>query len=253
MHRIGSESSPECPKCKGATTPKSDPRGQFWRCVRFPECDGIVDLDDQKQPKLLEAVRTTTPQSTNASGILLPRSTVMQMTGLEFEKYLERLFVHAGFRVKRTPESRDHGADLIMVAPDQTKWVVQAKRWGKKVGVDALREVFLAQFLEDADRAVVITNNTFTPDVKLLKKALAKKGVDIDLWEGPELYQAMQALTWDSSLPIPKSQLSESETKLCPKCNAYPMIARVNGETREPFYGCRRWPICKGSRQMARV
>lgn len=36
----------------------------------------------------------------------------------------------------------------------------------------------------------------------------------------------------------------------CPVCNA-PMVERVNSKTDEPFYGCSRYPDCKGTRPIS--
>lgn len=34
---------------------------------------------------------------------------------------------------------------------------------------------------------------------------------------------------------------------LCPKCNG-PMVSRSNGKTGQRFFGCRKYPDCKGTR-----
>ena len=63
--------------------------------------------------------------------------------------------------------------------------------------------------------------------------------------------------------PVPPARLRERmraaakvgnappTTPKCPKCGQ-PMIERHNGRTGDPFWGCRGYPACRGSRPSAR-
>lgn len=86
---------------------------------------------------------------------------VDNMDGYQFEYYLEKLFKEIGYKAKVTNSTGDFGADLI-VKSKQSTWVVQAKRYSKKVGVRAVQEIFSAKKYYNADSTVVITNNYFT-------------------------------------------------------------------------------------------
>src|SRR5687767_4481140 len=72
----------------------------------------------------------------------LARSGIRQidrMDGLTFERYLEGVFARLGFRVVRTRDHGDYGADLIL-SRDGERTVVQAKRSRGKVGIKAVQE-----------------------------------------------------------------------------------------------------------------
>lgn len=91
---------------------------------------------------------------------------VDDMTGLEFEDFLVRLFYVLGYYTKQTPRSGDYGADLIIKGKDwqgRTRHIViQAKRYKAKVSVDAVREIHTAKAYYKADEAWVITNSHYT-------------------------------------------------------------------------------------------
>jgi len=89
------------------------------------------------------------------------------MTGEEFEQFLALCFQQLGYRVELTPKSNDFGADLILRKNGQVS-VVQAKRYGKKVGSGAVQEVVAALKYYGGDRAIVITNNHFTASAQAL-------------------------------------------------------------------------------------
>lgn len=83
------------------------------------------------------------------------------MTGVEFEKLLNRLFGQMGYAVQATPKSNDYGADLILKKRGRTI-AVQAKRYRNKVGISAVQQVMAAKVYYDTDDCIVITNNYYT-------------------------------------------------------------------------------------------
>lgn len=92
---------------------------------------------------------------------------VDKMTGERFEKYLAVLFKARGYQVKSTPTTGDFGADLILSSND-SKIVVQAKRYKKNVGVKAIQEVVSAKSYYSANECWVVTNSNFTEPAKKL-------------------------------------------------------------------------------------
>ena len=72
------------------------------------------------------------------------------MTGVEFEKLLNRLFGQMGYAVQATPKSNDYGADLILKKRGRTI-AVQAKRYRNKVGISAVQQVMAAKVYYDTD------------------------------------------------------------------------------------------------------
>jgi Restriction endonuclease len=65
---------------------------------------------------------------------------VDEMTGWEFERWLESLFLRLGFEVERTPFRGDYGADFVLTW-NGARLAVQAKRSARVVGARAVQEV----------------------------------------------------------------------------------------------------------------
>jgi len=103
------------------------------------------------------------------------------MTGQEFEQFLSLCYRKLGFKVQMTPASQDFGADLILYK-DDTKSVVQAKRYKEPVGIKAVQEVIGAIKHYRGNRGIVITNSSFTENAC----ALARSN-DIELIDRREL------------------------------------------------------------------
>lgn len=91
-------------------------------------------------------------------------------TGEEFEIFLKELYEELGFQVTLTPTTGDQGADLI-IEKHGVKSVIQAKFYSSSVGNSAVQEVIGAIGFYNANKGIVITNNTFTKSAKELAKA----------------------------------------------------------------------------------
>ena len=104
-----------------------------------------------------------------------------EMSGEEFEIFLEELFKRMGYKVHRTPLSNDQGADLI-VERLGLKTAVQAKRYAGPVSNSAVQEIVAAKAHYDCDQAIVVTNSTFTRSAK--KLATSNK---VELWDHSNL------------------------------------------------------------------
>lgn len=89
------------------------------------------------------------------------------MSGNQFEKYLVNIFKNKGYSVTHVGGSGDYGADLIL-KKDNEKIIVQAKRYSNSVGVKAVQEVISAKEFYHGTKAIVITNNFFTPNAKTM-------------------------------------------------------------------------------------
>lgn len=86
-----------------------------------------------------------------------------RMTGEEFEDWLAILFRASGWRVRHTRATGDFGADLVLGHGAVDEVVMQAKRQGRPVGVAAVQQASAARLHYGTDRAMVVTNSTFTP------------------------------------------------------------------------------------------
>lgn len=160
-----------------------------------------------------------------------------KMDGIEFERYLKWLFEQRGYKASTTQTTNDFGADLILTK-DGKKIVVQAKRYGSNVGIQAIQEVFTAQHYFDCDEAWVVTNSRYTKSARLVGDKLSVRLIGRDELnsfvspenkEQPETIQAYKK----SNVGVPRD---------CPKCGS--QLAIRKSKTGE-FYGCTTYPSCK--------
>lgn len=97
--------------------------------------------------------------------------------GYIFEEFLVILFKNMGFTAIKTPLSQDKGADLILKKFNEN-YVVQAKKYSQSVPFSAIQEAHTAKDIYNANRAIVVTNNYFTPQAMKCAKKL-----DVNLWD----------------------------------------------------------------------
>lgn len=111
------------------------------------------------------------------------------MDGKQFENRLEILFGDLGYRVELTPYSGDWGADLI-VAKNGIRTAVQAKRYSKAVGVEAVQEAVTAKAKYHCVAALVVTNSIYTRQAREL--AAANR---VELWDRDWLIEKLLLAT----------------------------------------------------------
>lgn len=84
------------------------------------------------------------------------------MNGNKYEKRVASYLRGKGYRhVKITKASGDYGVDII-ANKHFHKYAIQCKYYAKPVGISAVQQVVAGMAYYDCDRAMVITNNTFT-------------------------------------------------------------------------------------------
>lgn len=105
-----------------------------------------------------------------------------KMSGTDFERYLTTLFIRLRYKVNHVGSlAGDYGADLI-IEKDGIKTIVQAKRYNTFVGIDSVRETYGAINYYKANKAMVVTNNYFTNQAKILAKSN-----NVILWDRNDL------------------------------------------------------------------
>lgn len=108
------------------------------------------------------------------------------LDGIAFERYLGAHFQKLGYKVIITPPSGDYGVDLILIK-DNDRIAVQAKRYKRQVSYQAIQEVVAGKAMYKCNKAMVVTNSTFTNAGKIL----AKKN-NVVLWDRNTLIQKFQ-------------------------------------------------------------
>src|SRR5262245_44985758 len=93
-----------------------------------------------------------------------------RMRGIEFEEVCAEIFRRNGFKVFTTKSSGDQGADLVLEGRKE-RAVVQTKRYKGKVGNWAVQEVLAAKGFYAAQRALVVTNSSYSNSARELAAA----------------------------------------------------------------------------------
>lgn len=96
---------------------------------------------------------------------------IYEMSGADYEQYVAYVLSANGYTdVRVTQTSGDFGVDVI-ACKDSDRYAVQCKKYRSKVGNSAVQEVVAGMRYYNCDRAMVITNSTFTPAARTLAKA----------------------------------------------------------------------------------
>ena len=93
------------------------------------------------------------------------------MTGIEYEKLVAKyLCRHGYYGVSVTKASGDYGVDVI-AHKGKHKYAVQCKYYSEPVSLSAIQEAVAGKTMYKCDRAMVVTNSTFTASAKELAAA----------------------------------------------------------------------------------
>lgn len=165
----------------------------------------------------------------------------------DFEHLVGEAYRQQGYDVEETGGGgADGGVDLVLRGNGETV-LVQCKQWrDRQVGVDKVRELFGVLTAERADRGILITSGSFTNDAHSFKV-----GKPLLLVDGPALAQLVDDVqkTHATTVSQAKDGPPASEAA-CPRCGS-PMVLRTakrGANTGSSFYGCTRYPSCKGTR-----
>lgn len=177
----------------------------------------------------------------------------------EFEMLVGEAYRRQGYLVEETGMiggGADGGVDLILCRGG-TKELVQCKQWrSRQVSAPRVREMWGLVDHFDADSVKIVCIGEFTRDAQQFAK-----GKQIELVNGTRLLELVQSvqrsargvyLTSPSEAPVPSIESTPNtvaSSPACPKCGNS-MLRRHNRTTRQPFWGCGKYPSCKGTRQM---
>ena len=187
------------------------------------------------------------------------------MSWREFELLVGEAFRLQGYRVSENAGSGpDDGVDLTLSKGNET-FLVQCKQWkALKVGVNVVRELYGVMAAKGASGGFVVTSGRFTDD------AIAfAQGRNVQLVDGPKLFamiqQAKQSLPATDQRPTqrfnPRPQATPKPLATpniaamepaCPQCGAgmVQRTARKGGNAGSQFWGCAKFPTCRGVRQL---
>lgn len=177
------------------------------------------------------------------------------MSWRDFEKLVGEAFRLQGYRIKETGGAgADGGIDLVLTKGDEIS-LVQCKQWkAYKVSVNVVRELYGVMAAKGATGGFVVTSGRFTDDAKAFAE-----GRNVQLVDGPRLFEmikrAKQSLTDTAQQPPGKPTMAQSKAAIepmCPQCGSSMVkrTARKGGNAGGEFWGCSKFPTCKGVRQL---
>jgi len=92
---------------------------------------------------------------------VLAAADVDMMNGLDFEQYVADLLRRQGFNNVSLTEQYDMGVDIV-AEKGGLRWGIQVKRYSGLVKAEAVRQVVTALRFYNCDRAMLITNSTYS-------------------------------------------------------------------------------------------
>ena len=108
----------------------------------------------------------------------LQRADFYKMSGVEFEKYCMDLLSALGYKdVKETSVTGDYGVDILATKRGK-RYGFQCKCYSYPVGIKAVQEIASGIQFYNCDKAVVITNSTFTKAAENLSVS-----TNVELWD----------------------------------------------------------------------
>jgi restriction system protein len=180
------------------------------------------------------------------------------MSWREFEVLVGEGFRRQGFQVlENGGGGPDGGVDLMLSRQGTNgseKFLVQCKQWRAfRVGVDVVRELYGVMAARGAAGGFVVTSGRFTDEA--VKFA---QGRNVQLVDGPKLHRLIRQGTVepqdaDANAIVQKAPPSTDAAPSCPTCGAQMVrrLAKQGSRAGGEFWGCTRFPACRGTRPIA--
>jgi restriction system protein len=177
--------------------------------------------------------------------------TLRAMSWRELELLVSEAYRRQGYQVQETGQGgADGGIDLVLLRDGRVS-LVQCKHWRtRRVGAPVVREQFGLLTHHQAAAVIIVTTGDFTPEAKAFAE-----GKPIELMAGPALLALVRSVQRQATSDFPtratsaKPGAADPPEPTCPTC-ASPMVRRTARKTKTAFFGCSRFPACRGTRSI---
>jgi len=181
----------------------------------------------------------------HVQGFLSDRELLLKLRKMhfkEFEDYIADLFSKLGYKTEVVGGLYDEGIDVI-AEKDSIKHYIQCKRFvARTVAVGAIRDFYGAIIDHLANgKGYFITTNKFT-----LEAEKFTEDKPIELIDGYKLIEYIRLAGKESGiLKSSPAEASIEKLEKCPQCGG-DLIEREGKFGK--FYGCSKFPYCRGTR-----
>lgn len=175
----------------------------------------------------------------------LDLETLAGLSWKEFENLVGEMYRRQGYMVREQLSGGADGGIDLKLSKGGEYTVVQCKRWTRrKVQVQIVRELYGVMVSEGADAAVLITTSSFTSGAREFAREKP-----ITLIEGSALLCLLKGVQKSGRIQRLDSD-PMSAAPACPRCGEVMIsrTARRGTNAGESFWGCRRYPDCRGTR-----
>lgn len=181
---------------------------------------------------------------------------IRRLSWQDFERLLAEAFRRQGFAVEQVGGARpDGGVDLRLRRQSEVV-LVQCKQWLTwNVGVKVVREMYGVVAAEHATRGIVVTSGKFSADAQGFART-----VPITLIDGNELLRLVadvqaRPMTIEPPPATVAPPRPAAVTPQCPTCGSAMKLrtARQGSQAGSQFWGCSKYPACRGTRPLAPV
>jgi restriction system protein len=168
------------------------------------------------------------------------------ITWREFEMLVGEWFRRHGYGVHETDTGPDGGVDLVLTR-DGESYLVQCKQWkAYKVGVNIVREHLGVMVSQGAAGGYIVTSGDYTEEAR---RFAASNG--IKLIDGIQLASWIRAVKTTVNTPVSLDIPAPTQTRpVCPACGADMLERKATrgAHAGQSFWGCSRYPKCRGTR-----
>jgi restriction system protein len=179
------------------------------------------------------------------------------MTWRQFEMLVGEAFRRQGYRIEETGLGGADGGIDLRLSKNGKSTLVQCKQWrSQRVDVKIVREMYGLLAHHGADAVKIVAVGAFTPDAQRFAQ-----DKPIELIHGEALLALIRDVqntgfskttpisprAAEATDPTPKPIAASPASPECPSCGA-PMLRRTNRRSGDTFWGCPKYPGCRGTR-----
>ena len=179
---------------------------------------------------------------------------VRRMTWREFEQLVGQVLRVRGYDVTRSEPGPDGGVDLVATKGSE-RVLVQCKHWrAQRVGVKVVRELHGVVAAQGASGGYVVTSGVFTQEAWSFAQTC-----NVELVDGEKLGSLIREVDGrvangrthaDGGILDQAQRTPDSARPPCPQCGSAMArrTARRGSQAGVQFWGCSRFPRCRGTR-----